>query len=103
MSAPRYTGEMGDLRAEVERLREALRKITQAEWNANTKETPFQFEQRIHRIAAMPCPECFGKGLQNQDDQPGILLGPLGEFPCKRCNGTGKVAVASSYKSSPDG
>ena len=36
------------------------------------------------------CPECFGKGLQNQDDRPGLLLGPLGEFECRACRGTGR-------------
>jgi hypothetical protein len=32
-------------------LREALREIRRAEWDANSKETPFQFEQRLHAIA----------------------------------------------------
>jgi len=35
-----------------EQLREALRRITQTDWDAAEGITPFQFEQRIHAIAA---------------------------------------------------
>ena len=50
--------DIADLWARVKRLRQSLREITQAEWSASGStgghlpETPFQFEQRIHRIAA---------------------------------------------------
>lgn len=39
---------------------------------------------------AQQCPSCFGKGLENQDDRPGIWLGPLGENECRVCGGTGR-------------
>ena len=42
------------------------------------------------RHVAEDCPDCFGKGLENQDERPGILLGPQGERPCPTCGGTGK-------------
>jgi hypothetical protein len=38
--------------AVVERYENALRAVTKANWNPNAPETPFQYEQRVHRIAA---------------------------------------------------
>jgi len=49
------------------------------------------YKQRTEEAGEQTCPDCYGKGLQNQDDKPGLLLGPLGEFDCMRCRGTGKV------------
>jgi hypothetical protein len=36
----------------VEAQRQALLKITREDWQPETMETPFQFEQRIHKVAA---------------------------------------------------
>jgi hypothetical protein len=39
------------------------------------------------------CPRCFGKGLEGQDDRPGILLDPdRGTDECRACGGTGRRA-----------
>ena len=38
--------------------------------------------------ADMPCPDCYGKGLEGQDDRPGLLL-PAAE--CRSCRGSGRV------------
>ena len=96
--------------AERDQLREALRTITQTDWDANEGITPFQYEQRIHHIAAvlgavapppppppqtMPCPACRGVG-----DTHG--------HRCHRCRGTGDVlkplgaAVAALVQKEPN-
>jgi hypothetical protein len=39
----------------------ALREITQTDWDSREKITPFQFEQRLHKIAATAIAEIEGK------------------------------------------
>src|SRR5207248_9874464 len=42
--------------------------------------------------ATKTCPRCFGKGLEGQDDRPGLLLDPEhGTDECRECGGTGRV------------
>lgn len=47
----------------------------------------------LHPEQPQKCPRCYGKGLENQDDRPGILLGPLGEMECRECGGSGLVGL----------
>jgi len=51
--------------------------------------------------SAATCPRCFGKGLEGQDDRPGILLDPEhGTDECRQCGGTGKVVTAAPARES---
>lgn len=47
------------------------------------------------------CPRCFGKGLENQDDRPGLLLGATGEDECRHCHGSGRVPLATEASPRP--
>ena len=38
------------------------------------------------------CPTCYGKGLDGQDERPGIVL-PANE--CRTCRGTGKISTGN--------
>jgi hypothetical protein len=42
------------------------------------------------------CSRCHGKGLEGQDDRPGLLLDShFGTEECRECHGTGKVPPAA--------
>lgn len=37
------------------------------------------------------CPRCYGKGLEGQDERPGLLLDiERGTDECRACGGTGR-------------
>lgn len=98
-----------ELRVEIERLREAL------EFYADERRYAYAHEQWVGELGLadailddcgeiargalalrgaderqpqkQTCSDCYGKGLTDQDDRPGILL-PADE--CPRCRGTGE-------------
>ena len=60
------------VRARVSQLEEALRRITQTDWHSEgwSKETPFQFEQRIHKIAADALMSAVLEAKEREDEPP---------------------------------
>jgi hypothetical protein len=105
-----YDSALSQLRARVTELEEALRKYGMHiiecdknlaggeadanDWQRAFDEAPCSCGYDAALAAAgegeATCPACYGKGLTDQDDRPGILL-PAEE--CPRCRGTGRASV----------
>jgi hypothetical protein len=56
--------------------------------------TPAVARKWLEDEGLLDCPRCHGKGLEGQDDRPGLLLdSERGTDECRRCHGTGVSRV----------
>ncbi len=98
--------DLKEMQAQRDGAREALLMVAQIA-NDIAEGRPMPEEPHLQHVRLkvaspgknQPCPNCFGKGLEGQDDRPGILI-PFGGVAdeCRVCGGSG---VASPGKNQP--